>query len=121
VFNTIAMSVVERTREIGTLRALGALPVQIVRDFALEGLVIGAAGSILGVAVCALASVGFSALGVQMPPPPGRSVGYPLHINLDATLFVWTVLLVIALSALAAWFASRKAAARPIVEALAHV
>jgi ABC-type lipoprotein release transport system permease subunit len=36
-------------------------------------------------------------------------------------LFVWTVLLVIALSALAAWFASRKAAARPIVEALAHV
>jgi putative ABC transport system permease protein len=121
VFNTIAMAVVERTREIGTLRALGALPMQIVRDFALEGLVIGAAGSILGVALCALASVGFGLLGVQMPPPPGRSVGYPLHINLNAILFLWTVLLVIALSALAAWFASRKAAARPIVEALAHV
>lgn len=121
VFNTIGMSVIERTREIGTLRALGALPVQIVKDFALEGLVIGAAGSLLGVALCTLASVLFVGLGVQMPPPPGRSVGYPLHIELDASLFFWTVLLVIALSALAAYMASRKAAARPIVEALAHV
>jgi putative ABC transport system permease protein len=121
VFNTIAMSVVERTREIGTLRALGALPGQIVLDFALEGLVIGAAGSILGVIACVLSGFAFSALGLQMPPPPGRSVGYPLRIDLDAALFASTVALVVFLSALAAWFASRKAAARPIVEALTHV
>lgn len=121
VFNTIGMSVVERTREIGTLRALGALPVQIVGEFALEGLVIGAAGSITGVALCTLTSFAFEALGVQMPPPPGSSVGYPLHINLNPALLLCTVLLVLALSMLAAWFASRRAAARPIVEALSHV
>jgi putative ABC transport system permease protein len=121
VFNTIAMAVVERTREIGTLRALGAMPGQIVLDFALEGLVIGAAGAALGAMLSLLASLAFDLLGLQMPPPPGRSVGYPLHINLDGALFAGTVLLVVALSALAAWFASRKAASRPIVEALTHV
>jgi len=121
VFNTIAMSVVERTREVGTLRALGALPGQIIRDFALEGLLIGAAGAALGLLLCSMSSLGLALLGVQMPPAPGRSVGYPLHINLDAGLFLWTALLVVGLSVLAAWFASRKAAARPIVEALAHV
>ncbi len=121
VFNTIAMAVVERTREIGTLRALGALPAQIVADFALEGLVIGSAGSALGAILCATAALSFDLLGVQMPPPPGRSSGYPLHINLSVDLIASTVLIVIALSMLAAWFASRRAAARPIVEALAHV
>jgi putative ABC transport system permease protein len=121
VFNTIAMAVVERTREIGTLRALGALPGQIVRDFALEGLILGAGGAVAGLLACALGAGLVQALDLQMPPPPGRSVGYPLHINLDATLFGGTVLLIVALSVAAAWLASRRAAARPIVEALTHV
>ena len=121
VFNTIAMAVVERTREVGTLRALGALPAQIVADFALEGLLIGAAGALLGLGLCSLVAVALQASGAMMPPPPGRSVGYPLHINLDATLFLATGALVVALSVVAAFLASRKAAARPIVEALAHV
>ncbi|HEX7156454.1 MAG TPA: FtsX-like permease family protein, partial [Burkholderiaceae bacterium] len=121
VFNTIAMAVVERTREIGTLRALGALPSQIIGDFALEGLVIGTAGAVIGALLCGATSMSFDALGVQMPPPPGRSEGYPLHINLDPGLLVVTLLLVVALSIAAAWFASRRAANRPIVEALTHV
>ncbi len=121
VFNTIGMAVVERTREIGTLRALGALPSQIVADFAREGLVIGAAGAVVGALLCAAAALAFDVLGVQMPPPPGRSDGYPLHLSLDPMLMLVTVLLVVALSVLAAWFASRQAANRPIVEALTHV
>jgi putative ABC transport system permease protein len=51
VSNTMAMSVVERTREIGTLRALGTLPAQIVRVFTMEGALIGAAGAGIGVVV----------------------------------------------------------------------
>jgi putative ABC transport system permease protein len=121
VFNTIAMAVVERTREIGTQRALGALPSQIVGEFALEGLVIGAAGAVIGALLCGVASMSFDLLGAQMPPPPGRSEGYPLHINLDPALLALTLLLVVALSIAAAWFASRRAANRPIVEALTHV
>lgn len=121
VSNTLAMAVVERTREIGTLRALGTLPAQIVRIFALEGLVLGIAGVVGGMLCAAGISVAFLFFDIQMPPPPGRSVGYPLHVNLSFDLYALTFLCVIALSVAAAWLVSRKAAAKPIVEALGHV
>ncbi|MBL8533658.1 MAG: ABC transporter permease, partial [Betaproteobacteria bacterium] len=121
VSNTMAMAVVERTREIGTLRALGTLPAQIVRVFALEGWVLGSAGALAGVLV-ALATAGFFAVaGFRMPPPPGRSDGYPLFINVDALLYVLAAVAVIGVSTVAAWLMSRKAARKPIVEALTHV
>ena len=41
VTNAMAMAIIERTREIGTLRAMGTLPAQLTRSFALEGLVLG--------------------------------------------------------------------------------
>jgi ABC-type lipoprotein release transport system permease subunit len=44
VANAMAMAVIERTREVGTLRALGTLPGQLVRSFALEGLLLGGVG-----------------------------------------------------------------------------
>jgi putative ABC transport system permease protein len=121
VSNTLAMAVVERTREIGTLRALGTLPGQIVRIFALEGVVLGAVGAVAGM----VSALGISALvkfsGLQMPPPPGRSVGYPFLVNVSPDLYAITFLCIVALSMAAAFLVSRKAAARPIVEALGHV
>jgi putative ABC transport system permease protein len=45
VANAMAMAVIERTREVGTLRALGTLPGQLVRSFALEGLLLGGVGA----------------------------------------------------------------------------
>jgi putative ABC transport system permease protein len=59
--------------------------------------------------------------GLEMPPPPGRSVGYPLLVIAELPLYLFTNAAIIALCATAAWFVSRKAARKPIVEALAHV
>jgi putative ABC transport system permease protein len=61
------------------------------------------------------------ALKVQMPPPPGRSQGYPLVIELSSQLFIVAGVAVTLLSALASLLVSRKAAQQPVVEALAHV
>jgi putative ABC transport system permease protein len=121
ISNTIGMAVVERTREIGTLRAQGAPPWLVTRNFVLEGLVVGTGGVVLGVLAACLVSFLIDAFHVQMPPPPGRSVGYPLHLDLGAGLFLRAGLSVALAAALAAWSTSRKAAARPIVEALTHV
>jgi putative ABC transport system permease protein len=121
VSNTLGMAVVERTREIGTFRALGAFPGQITRNFVLEGLVVGATGAAIGTAAAALISFALGRAGVMMPPPPGYSVGYPLLIDRSLELYLGAVLVIVAASALAAWVVSRRAAARPIVEALAHV
>ena len=61
VYNTVAVSVVERTKVIGTLRALGATSRQIQALLLLEWLVIGALGSVAGV-------VGGFALGAGARP-----------------------------------------------------
>jgi putative ABC transport system permease protein len=121
VANTLAMAVVERTREIGTLRALGALPGEVVAQFVREGATIGAIGAALGTLLAGAVVLALPHLGLEMPPPPGRSVGYPLLVTATLPLYLGTNAGIISLCAAAAWFVSRKAAKKPIVEALAHV
>lgn len=119
--NTLGMAVVERTREIGTLRAIGTFPAEIVRNFVLEGGLIGAIGALLGMLMAGFATLALIFAGIDMPPPPGRSAGYPLLLNFSPTLYSGAALVVILLAAAAAWFVSRRAAAKPVTEALAHV
>ena len=119
--NTLGMAVVERTREIGTLRAIGTLPGEIVRNFVFEGMAIGAAGAVAGMLLAGAATVALLFAGVEMPPPPGRSVGYPLLFSFSPPLYGAVTLMVIALAAGAAWLVSRRAANKPVTEALAHV
>ncbi len=49
IYNTIAVSVVRRRGEIGTLRALGATSGQVLRLFLAEALLLGLAGGIAGI------------------------------------------------------------------------
>lgn len=51
VTSAMAMAVIERTREIGTLRALGTLPSQLLRSLGLEGMLLGGLGALAGAAV----------------------------------------------------------------------
>jgi putative ABC transport system permease protein len=83
VTNAMAMAVIERTREIGTLRALGTLPGQLVRSFALEGLLLGGVGTALGAALALAVTVALLVLSGADAAAAGRSVGYPLQIAID--------------------------------------
>jgi len=49
IYNMVALSVVRRRSEIGTLRAIGATPLLIASIFFIEAGIIGAAGSVIGV------------------------------------------------------------------------
>ncbi len=60
VANTLAMTVTERTREIGLLRAAGATRGQVRGLFLRQGVVIGLIGSILGTAL----GIGLAALAI---------------------------------------------------------
>jgi lipoprotein-releasing system permease protein len=51
IASVLAVSVVQRTREIGILRAMGSSQQQILRVFLLQGGLLGLAGSLLGVMV----------------------------------------------------------------------
>jgi putative ABC transport system permease protein len=121
VTNAMAMAIIERTREIGTLRALGTLPGQLIRSFALEGLVLGGAGALLGAGVALAVSVALLVFPVQMPPPPGRSAGYPLQVVIDGSLYGTTLMAMVLLSMAASAWVARRTVRKPIVDALAHV
>ncbi len=54
IFNTVAIAVVQRRPEIGTLRALGARRAQIFAAFVVEGGVLGLIGSLVGLALGAV-------------------------------------------------------------------
>lgn len=48
VFNALSMTVLERTRELGMLRALGSTRAMVARSVLMEALILGAAGSLAG-------------------------------------------------------------------------
>jgi putative ABC transport system permease protein len=120
VTNAMAMAIIERTREIGTLRAMGTLPSQLMRTLALEGMVLGGSGAVVGAGLSLAVSLLLYVVPVQMPPPPGRSVGYPLNISIDPTLYLLTFVTMVALTMLASAWVARKTVHMPVVNALAH-
>jgi len=120
VTNAMAMAIIERTREIGTLRALGTLPSQLLRTLALEGMVLGGIGAACGALLAFGVSMLLYVVPVQMPPPPGSSRGYPLNVEVDPTLYLATVFAMVALAMLASAWVARRTVHTPVVQALAH-
>ncbi|WP_342118074.1 ABC transporter permease [Pseudoduganella sp. OTU4001] len=121
ISNTLSMAVLERIREIGTLRAMGTTPGEVTRLFTLEGLVLGGGGAALGMAVAGGVALSLLVFGIQMPPPPGRTSGYPLVVAVSPAMYAAAACAVTLLAALASLLVSRKAANQSVVEALAHV
>jgi len=71
IFNTLSITVAQRTREFATLRTLGASRKQVMRSVRLEGFVIGLVASVMGLVMGLGIAKGmialFSALGVELP------------------------------------------------------
>ena len=66
IVNTLALSIVERTREIGTLRAMGMTRRQLRRMIRIEGEITALIGGVIGIVV----GIALAALARQ-PFPPG--------------------------------------------------
>ena len=110
IASVLSVSVVQRTREIGILRATGATRQQILRIFLFQGAMFGLLGSVLGsVASYALVWV-FNTFG------PGL-----FYIPVSINLIMLALLLAILTGVLAAAIPARRAAALDPVEAIRHV
>lgn len=120
VANAMAMAIIERTRETGSLRAMGTLPAELIRSFSYEGMFLGGSGALLGAAIALTVALLLTFFPVQMPPPPGRSTGYPLMISLDLSMYVLTISGMILLSMLSSALIARRTLHQSVVDALAH-
>ncbi|MFH0728391.1 MAG: FtsX-like permease family protein [Pseudomonadota bacterium] len=118
--NTMSMSVVERTREIGTLRVLGVKRRGISLLFAMEGAILGLLGSLGGM----LLNIGVWAVVLIIAPsytPPSASAPVPLVVDLLPMSMLRLMLFLTLLSMAAAILPARRAARMGIVDALGHV
>jgi putative ABC transport system permease protein len=71
IANTMFMSVMERTRQIGLLKALGATDNEVMKLFLIESGLFGVVGGVIGVTTGILISVIISSIGLQMMGPGG--------------------------------------------------
>lgn len=121
IANTMLITVMERTREIGTLRALGTRRGGIVSQFLAEGLLLALLSSLVGVLVgIGLADL-ITALEIMMPAPPGSSKGFPLRIEQVPPVWILSIAGVLLIAFFATLFPAMAASRKSVVEALRHV
>ena len=120
VINSVNMTLFERTREFGTMRAIGDRSDWVFRLIMIESFWLGLIGGLLGMILGCLAALGISAIGIPMPPPPNANLGYTALIRLDATSVLFAGAIGFIACVLAAIFPARRAAKADIVEALRH-
>jgi putative ABC transport system permease protein len=119
IMNTILMSVFERTKEIGTLMAIGSAPRQVHTIFILESLFIGIIGVIIGVILGLLINLSVISLGgLHLPPPPGQISGISLSPIILPGKILSVSLLVLITSILGALYPAKHAAKQRPVDAL---
>jgi putative ABC transport system permease protein len=121
VANTILMSVFERTREIGTLMAMGTPRGTVWRMFLLEGVFVGLLGGALGLAAGALAAFAINHMNLMLPPPPGYTVGYALRVLLQAPTLITAFSISLVTATLSSIVPAWKASRLVIVDALGHI
>jgi putative ABC transport system permease protein len=119
--NTLLMSMFERTREIGTMLAMGTPRGWIVALFVLEATLLGVMGAVAGVAAGNLLGMLLNASGLHMPPPPGYTVAIPFKVLHIPAQMIGSSLLVILSLAIASILPAIRASRLQIAEALAHV
>jgi putative ABC transport system permease protein len=122
VSNAMSMSVIERTGEIGTTRAMGVRRQGIREQFLVEGSVLGAIGATVGVFVAQLVAFSVNHAGLTWTPPgAGAPVPLRLYTNGVDALVVLTWIGLLVVSAAAALIPANRAARMPVVDALRHV
>ncbi len=122
VGNTMSMAVVERTVEIGTLRAIGQRRGGIRRLFMCEGLLLGVFGAILGVLIALTVSALINNSGLTWIPP-GYVYAYPIKSRVwgETGLILGSMAGLIVVAIISAWWPANRASKMMMVDALRHV
>jgi putative ABC transport system permease protein len=119
ISGTLSLAVMERLREVGTLRAFGTRRSRLVLMLLLEGLVLGVAGALAGAA----AGGGLSGIvnlfgGITMPPQPGTTSAFRILFTPQTATFFSNAAWVLAASLVGALFPGLLASRQRIADLL---
>jgi putative ABC transport system permease protein len=122
VTNTMSMAVVERTAEIGTLRAIGLRRSGIRAMFVSEGVVLGCLGAVLGIGAALVMAWVINQLGLTWIPP-GRVEHVALSVSLagEHGMMIASAIGLVVVASLSALLPAARASRMNIVDALRHV
>lgn len=107
IMNIMLVSVTERTREIGTRLAIGALEREVLLQFLVEAVVLSSFGGIIGITLAVTISLWLSKL-LEVP--------FVLDLGIIATAFLFSVVV----GVIFGYFPARRAAQLDPIEALRH-
>ncbi|MEO8286185.1 MAG: FtsX-like permease family protein [Chloroflexota bacterium] len=113
LINTLAINVMERTREIGVLRAVGATRAQIRRLVVAEALLLGLVGTALGL-------VAGIALGYSLVALVSTTMTSSIQFSFPFVGILFAIVLAIVMALLASVLPARQAARVKIVQALQY-
>jgi putative ABC transport system permease protein len=121
VSNTMMAAVMERTTEIGTVRAVGLRQSGIRKLFVTEGFLLGCVGAVVGVITAMLLATLVNSLKLTWLPP-GSSTPLPLTIRVFGQygMIIGTAIGLIIIATASAWLPAWRAARLSIVDALRH-
>jgi len=106
IINTLVLSVYERTREIGMMRAIGATRRQVRWIIRWESVIGAVLGLLLGILLAVLVTAGLSSQGIEYDLPIGQ-------------LLIWVVFAVL-FGIVAAAFPARRAARLDVLQAVSY-
>jgi lipoprotein-releasing system permease protein len=119
IVGTLTMVVTDKTREIGILRAMGLTSPAVARVFLLQGAVIGAVGTVIGLIIGVAVSYIVDKSGwIRINPAVYFIDHLPVHVEASDAVIV--VLASFAIAVLATVYPSRSAASLTPVEAIRH-
>jgi putative ABC transport system permease protein len=120
--NTMSMTVVERTVEIGTVRALGLRRGGVRQMFFVEGIVLGSVGCIVGIVVAMLLAWLVNALGLTWTPPARiEPAPFAVRVAGEYVMILSAALGLVVVATLSAILPAARASRMNIVDALRHV
>jgi putative ABC transport system permease protein len=121
IMNTMWIAIRERTREIGTLRAIGMHRTQVLWMFLLESLMLGFIATVAGALAGAAIAAGLNAAHIPVPHGLQFFLMSPhLHLAVHGSLLISAIVAITIVTGAAAFYPSLKAARlRPVV-AMSH-
>lgn len=122
VINTLRMTIRERTREIGTIRAIGMRKRDVRRTFILETFFLSLFSALTGTVLAFLAMGGLSLIKIDSQDNPLGMLLVNNHLHFSPTVMnvVGYIILILCITVITAYFPAARAANMQACEALRH-